>query len=89
MKYLEENEARNSFCSISGSWGLIVKSQHNDGSVITLEFKQDVKLLQGSIRQGSALQSAHHKLTLKHGIGSYENRNFYSKFFLSLSQPLR
>jgi len=64
IKCLEENEISNSFCSISGSWGPIVKSQHTikvqskDGSEIIPESEHDTKLLQGRIRQGSAIKSA-------------------------------
>lgn len=64
MKYLEENETRNSFHSISGSWGPIVKSQctikdqREDGSEITVESEHDTTILQGRIRQESALKYA-------------------------------
>lgn len=64
MKYLEENETCNSFHSISGSWGPIVKSQHTikdqrkDGLEVIFESEHDTKILQGRIRQESALKYA-------------------------------
>lgn len=64
MKYVEENETCNSFCSISGSWGPTVKSQYarevqrKDGSEIIPKSEHDSELLWRRIRQGSALESA-------------------------------